>query len=95
VKRVKENKKLEQFKAKGMEAAKAGKPMSSISEEAGLYDIVARSGWLVGWELGGGDVTRGIVLTQRQRLEERREKALQNLKQIDDQIAALDAQETQ
>lgn len=50
-----------------------------------------RSAWLAGWEAGGGDILRGIVVTKRQRLEEERARLVTRLAEIDATLANDDA----
>lgn len=69
----------------GYEAAKAGKPLTQLDVDV-PFDPSGRMAWLVGWEAGGGVVTRGIVVTQHMRLEERKAEILKELETIESQL---------
>jgi hypothetical protein len=51
--RTRQEARWQQWKAKGEQAFKDGKPASAI-DEAGLYNLGARNAWLVGWRNAGG-----------------------------------------
>jgi hypothetical protein len=72
----------------GFEAAKAEKPLTQLDIDV-PFDPVGRSAWLTGWEAGGGVVTRGIVVTQPMRLQERKAEILKELEVIEAQLTAV------
>lgn len=66
----------------------AGKPLAQLDADV-PFDPTRRSAWLVGWEAGGGVVTRGIVVTRLMRLQERKVEILKELETIELQLAQL------
>ena len=79
---------LQPFCDQGFDAAKTGKPLTQLDIDV-PFDPARRSAWLVGWEAGGGVVTRGIVVTRLMRLQERQAEILKELETIEAQISAL------
>jgi hypothetical protein len=74
----------------GFAAAKAGKPLSALEEtDIGPWDPGARMAWIYGWEGGGGDIMTKVVVTERQRLENHRDKLRADLAHVEARIAGL------
>lgn len=74
----------------GFHDAKAGKPLAELENKGyGPWDPGARAAWLYGWECGGGDIKRRIVVTEEQRLVERRQDLLAEMERIDARLSVL------
>jgi hypothetical protein len=74
----------------GFNDAKAGKPLAELENKGyGPWDPGARAAWLYGWEGGGGDLKSGIVITERQRLEARRNTLANELMIVEQKLEAL------
>lgn len=75
---------------KGFAAALAGKPLSALDtdEPDSTYQPGGRFAWISGWEFGGGDIMREVVVPQRQRWEEERAELVKRLAWLDTQLAA-------
>lgn len=78
----------------GFNAAKAGKPLTQLEVDV-PFDPIQRSAWLLGWETGGGVVTRRIVVTRLMRLQERKAEILRELEGIEAQLTAVGKSEKQ
>lgn len=72
----------------GFAAAKAGQPLAAIGN---LFNPIARSAWLLGWEGGGGDPNKGVVVTEVERLEQTRVEMVVRLSRIENRLAELRA----
>lgn len=76
----------------GFADAMAGKPLSAIDDHPDLMGWASpayRFSWIRGWEEGGGDIMRKVVVTERQRLEERRSALFAELSRIEERLAQL------
>lgn len=88
------NDQCQQQADRGFAAAKAGKPLGAIDDEADLQGFaspILRMAWLRGWEGGGGDIFRKVVFTEAERLEERRAAIVAELSRIEDRLAVIGA----
>lgn len=89
----------QRFAEKGFAAAKAGKPLDALDDESDpdfedtTWQPGGRMAWLSGWEYGGGDIHRRIVVPQRLRLEERRAALLKDLEWVEQQLSAVPTSE--
>jgi hypothetical protein len=78
---------------KGFAAAQAGKPLDAMEEADGAGSHPAmRMAWIVGWEYGGGDIHRRVVVPQRQRWEEERANLVERMAWLDERLAAQEAE---
>jgi hypothetical protein len=77
-------KRMKPYMDEGLAHAKAGGDIAGIDR---YFSPDQRSAWLVGWQNGGGDITRRVVVTQRQRWEERRVALLKELTELDERLA--------
>lgn len=68
----------------GLAHAKAGGDASGIDKYTSLHE---RNAWLIGWRNGGGDITRKVVVTQRQRWEEEKAELMKRLAWLDERLA--------
>lgn len=78
----------DQAMADGLAAAASGLPRTAL-EQAPYTRLQLRNAWLVGWRNGGGDILRGVVVSKRDRLVERRSTLLAQLAEIERQLAVL------
>lgn len=73
---------------KGFAAAKAGKSLAALEDEGDTtWNPGARLAWIRGWEFGGGDIGRKVVVPQRQRWQEERAELLERLTWLDERLS--------
>lgn len=78
----------EKAMAEGLAAAAAGLPRTALNDTPYTYvgSELFRNAWLVGWRNGGGDIRRGVVATERERLMERRSQLLAELAKTESKL---------
>jgi hypothetical protein len=78
----------------GFADAMAGKPLSAIDDHPDLTGWASpayRFSWIRGWEEGGGDIHRKVVVTEKQRLLERRAELLDSLARVNSRLKEIRA----
>lgn len=88
------NDQCQRFADLGFAAAKAGLTKTAIDDEPDLQGFaspILRMAWIRGWEGGGGDILKGVVVTEEQRLEARRVEIVAELSRIEDRLSAIRA----
>lgn len=79
----------------GFADAKAGKPLAELENKGyGPWDPGARAAWIYGWEGGGGDIHSRVVITERQRLETRRDNLAKELARVETRLKEIAASAT-
>jgi ribosome modulation factor len=81
---------MKPYMEEGLAHAKAGGDVNGVEKYQGPNE---RSAWIVGWRNGGGDIQRGVVVTQAQRWQEERTALLQRLAWLDERLAQQHSEE--